>query len=72
MNSLKMVMPLNNFLYIKRLNEAVENSGNELLVKVVHSFIKALCNENQKIVILSLMKNIKIKIQVLFMMKCMI
>ena len=32
----------------QRLNEAVENSGNELLVKVVHSFIKALCNENQK------------------------
>ena len=31
-----------------RLNEAVENSGNELLIKVVHSFIKALCNENQK------------------------
>ena len=32
----------------QRLNEAVENSGNELLIKVVHSFIKALCNENQK------------------------
>ena len=28
--------------------EPVENSGNELLIKVVHSFIKALCNENQK------------------------
>ena len=32
----------------QRLNEAVENNGNELLIKVVHSFIKALCNENQK------------------------
>ena len=32
----------------QRLNKAVENSGNELLIKVVHSFIKALCNENQK------------------------
>ena len=32
----------------QRLNETVENSGNELLIKVVHSFIKALCNENQK------------------------
>ena len=32
----------------QRLNEAVENSGNELLIKVVHSFIKALCNENRK------------------------
>ena len=29
----------------QRLNE---DSGNELLIKVVHSFIKALCNENQK------------------------
>ena len=32
----------------QRLNEAVENSGNELLIKVKNSFIKALCNENQK------------------------
>ena len=32
----------------QRLNEAIENSKNELLIKVVHSFIKTLCNENQK------------------------
>ena len=32
----------------QRLNEAVENNGNELLIKVVHSFVKALCDENQK------------------------
>ena len=32
----------------QRLNEAVENNGNELLIKVVHSFVKTLCDENQK------------------------
>ena len=30
----------------KRLNEAVENTKNDLLINVVHSFIKQLCNEN--------------------------
>lgn len=48
MNSLKKVYAFEQLPLYQRLNEAVENSGNELLIKVVHSFIKALCNENQK------------------------